>query len=173
MRIRSDGYVLVGYAYEHVVVAEKALGKPLPLKAKVHHLDEDRANNAGNNLVICEDQAYHAMLHLRMKSLRATGNPNLRQCYCCKEWRQTESFFRRKNGKLISICKECAKKKKNALYPNRKAKVLKYQAAYYSQHAGEIKARTKQWYSKNREPILARRRERKNHGQPRHASKTT
>ena len=53
----------------HTLVAEQALGKPLPPDAVVHHVDEDRSNNAANNLVICPDRAYHAALHKRMRQL--------------------------------------------------------------------------------------------------------
>lgn len=52
--------------YEHVWLAEKALGKPLPEKAVVHHMNEQPADNyTPFNLVICPDQAYHLLLHRR------------------------------------------------------------------------------------------------------------
>ncbi len=70
-----------GYALEHIVVAEKALGHPLPEAAIVHHHDTTRSNNANTNLVICEDQAYHLLLHVRMRVLAVGGDPNT-QAYC-------------------------------------------------------------------------------------------
>jgi hypothetical protein len=56
--------------YEHILLAERALGKPLPPKAVVHHMNGDKADNyTPFNLVICPDQAYHLLLHRRMKEL--------------------------------------------------------------------------------------------------------
>ena len=70
---------------EHVMVAEKALGRPLPEGAVVHHVDGDKLNNAGSNLVICPDDTYHKMLHVRERALDACGDPNKRKCKFCKE----------------------------------------------------------------------------------------
>jgi hypothetical protein len=93
--IISRGYVMVrqpdhprahgnGYVLKHVLVAEKALGHFLPKEAQVHHFDEDRANNSNGNLVICQDQAYHTLLHTRFTALKCCGNPNHRMCIYCK-----------------------------------------------------------------------------------------
>jgi hypothetical protein len=41
---------------EHRLLATRALGRPLPRKAHVHHHDGDGRNNKGN-LVICPDMA--------------------------------------------------------------------------------------------------------------------
>jgi hypothetical protein len=45
--------------------AELALGKPLPPGAEVHHADGSVADDAP--LVICQDRAYHMLLHKRMR----------------------------------------------------------------------------------------------------------
>ncbi len=58
----------------HRVRAEKALGKPLPVRAVVHHADGSKSDDAP--LVICQDAAYHRLLHRRMRIKAAGGNPD-------------------------------------------------------------------------------------------------
>lgn len=54
-----------GYVHDHVLLAEKALGKALPLKAVVHH-------HTPEQLVICQNQAYHLLLHRRQRALETS-----------------------------------------------------------------------------------------------------
>lgn len=69
----------------HVAKAEKALGRILPYGAVVHHLDGDPTNNENTNLVICPDEAYHNLLHIRLRAFEACGNANWLKRYFCKE----------------------------------------------------------------------------------------
>lgn len=89
-RVRKDGYVLLstpnGYQYEHIIIAERALGRPLPDKVKVHHANERRGDNRNGNLVICEDEAYHQLLHQRLRAQREYGVATARKCWICKRW---------------------------------------------------------------------------------------
>lgn len=77
---RGSGFTMhpSGYIYifvdgkpigEHVHVAEQALGKKLPKGAEVHHVNGIKWDNCPTNLVVCPDQAYHKLLHKRMKEL--------------------------------------------------------------------------------------------------------
>ena len=82
-RIRIQ--VLGRQIFEHIAVAERALGKPLPPKAVVHHVNRRVDDNRPSNLVICQDTKYHHLLHVRMRVRDAGGNPNTdRICAHCR-----------------------------------------------------------------------------------------
>lgn len=87
-RATSEGYVL-----EHLIIVERVIGKPLFPPAEVHHFDEDRTNNRHSNLIVCEDHAYHFLLHLRLRALKACGNPNFRKCVYCHQWDDPASMM--------------------------------------------------------------------------------
>lgn len=77
---------------EHVLIAEKALGHSLPKGVLVHHIDENKKNNANSNLLICPAW-YHNLLHLRLRALRACGDPSWRKCVHCKKWDDTTNLY--------------------------------------------------------------------------------
>lgn len=70
----------------HVEVAEKALGRPLPKGAIVHHANEDKHDNRPSNLVICPSRAYHNLLHRRMRALDACGHADWLKCSICGKY---------------------------------------------------------------------------------------
>lgn len=92
-QVYSDGKL----TYEHIVLAEKALGKKLPPGSRVHHFDEDKSNNK-SNLVLCQDEAYHRLLHKRMRALRESGDPNHLKCPYCKKYDAAELLTINKSG---------------------------------------------------------------------------
>lgn len=79
--------------FQHVVIAEKALGRPLPEGAQVHHVDGNPQNNHPTNLVICPDQNYHALLHQRTEALDACGHASWRKCRYCKQWDDPKNMY--------------------------------------------------------------------------------
>ena len=103
MYTRPTGYVDAGPDLEHRLAAERALGRPLPKGAEVHHVDGNRSNNAPSNLVICPSRAYHRLLHARERALLACGNANWRKCQLCKQYDAPDnlsSTARKPRGRL-------------------------------------------------------------------------
>jgi len=95
-----------GYVFNYILVAEKALGKPLPSKVAIHHvgsLDDDKL------IVICENNAYHLILHARKRIVEAGGNPNTQKiCSKCKNVKDRILFNHTTQGDGRSnYCKEC------------------------------------------------------------------
>jgi hypothetical protein len=95
--------------YLHIVRAERALGKPLPPGAVVHHADGSKADDAP--LVICQDQSYHLLLHLRMRIRAAGGNPDTDAvCGHCRTAKRRTEFSSDRSRVLHGIhgwCRSC------------------------------------------------------------------
>jgi hypothetical protein len=115
--VTDSGYVLIsmpehpradtrGYVREHVVIAERALGRSLPEKAEVHHANEIKRDNRPGNLVVCEDRAYHMLLHKRMRALDECGHADWIRCEGCRRYRDPAEMSVRKN-KLAGKCRRC------------------------------------------------------------------
>ena len=74
---------------EYRALAEKALGKSLYGKHPVHH----HYNDDGTfTLVICEDNAYHQLLHARAR--RLYGNLKHKKYKGRKKWWLQSSFYK-------------------------------------------------------------------------------
>lgn len=98
-----------GYIYEHIFIAEKVLGKALPLGAVVHHIDGKTGNNKNSNLVICENNAYHLFLHQRQRAYKNCGYPHWRKCNFCKEYDDPANLYLHPN-QAMAYHKACIKK---------------------------------------------------------------
>lgn len=77
-RIRPDGYIILhlpnhprayadGCVLEHIIIAEQKIGKPLPPKAVVHHINGKTSDNRPENLLICKDNAEHRHIHKKIR----------------------------------------------------------------------------------------------------------
>lgn len=98
------------FKFEHVLIAEKALGRTLPKEVQVHHFDYNKQNNSRRNLVICPNAAYHKLLHVRTDALNATGNPNARKCSRCKQYDLLENLKVYEGKRTIIVHPACARK---------------------------------------------------------------
>ncbi len=106
----------------HVVRAEMALGKALPSTAIVHHADGSKSDDAP--LVICQDQAYHLLLHSRMRIKAAGGNPNTDSiCSCCRLAKPRSAFSRHSitTTGVDRYCRECKSAKDLVWRPRKRS----------------------------------------------------
>lgn len=101
-----------GYIQEHILVAEAALGKFLPLAAVVHHINEIKHDNRPCNLVICENDRYHQLLHAKLRVLHAGGDPHSDKiCGDCQSVKSIIYFPKNKSRSdgLNTLCFDCAR----------------------------------------------------------------
>ena len=82
-----------GRVREHILIVEKALGHSIPGGVEIHHVNENPFDNSSGNLVVCQDSAYHKLLHQRTRSLKACGHVGWRKCRFCKEYGNPESML--------------------------------------------------------------------------------
>lgn len=52
-----------GTVYEHVLVAEQKMGRPIEKSERVHHINCVKADNRPENLFVCKDDAEHFLIH--------------------------------------------------------------------------------------------------------------
>jgi len=103
-----------GYISEHIAIAEKAYGGPLPSLAVVHH-------HSKTQLILSENQSYHLRLHKRMRAFKSCGHAHWFKCYYCKQYKDPVCF-----NKPYDICKPCKKlsRKKETCLPKNMSSTL-------------------------------------------------
>jgi len=139
-----------GFFAVHRLIVEGVIGRYLKKTEVVHHFDEIPGNNKKDNLVACENENYHRIIHQRLRAYKSCGHANWKKCYICKEYdapskiktpagRNRSGFhpecrknFYRKRAKENGIDPEISKKMwsqdgrrpgfKNGVYYNRHSK---------------------------------------------------
>jgi hypothetical protein len=107
-----QGYVWVSVEGEqrrqHVLVAEKAMGRLLPAGAQVHHINGNRADNRNENLLVCPSAAYHNEIHRKMRVRSMGGDPwTQRWCGKCQRLLSESMFAKKYATRFRSPCREC------------------------------------------------------------------
>jgi hypothetical protein len=88
---------LDGYVLEHILLAEKAIGHSLSDKNQIHHANNIPDDNRNSNIVICQDDAYHKLLHQRQRAHNACGHAFWLKCWICKQYDDPKKLY--VNGK--------------------------------------------------------------------------
>lgn len=93
-----------GYVYEHILVAEEMLGRPLKDEEVVHHVDRDRSNNNTGNLMVFASNSAHSRHHMGGIPVRLPDGTfdcvGKGDAYC----NMCGTLLRTKNARLCQIC---------------------------------------------------------------------
>ena len=104
-----------GYIFEHILIAEQALGRYLKDKEEVHHINSIKEDNRNENLVICPDRSYHFLLHQRTRALEVSGHAHWRPCEVCTEHDDPSNMSPHRNAFYHKKCAAESSRKQRAI----------------------------------------------------------
>ena len=133
MTITNEGRCLVlhrgnyrengcGRVLRYLLVVETALGKPVPKTAVVHHVNQNAGDDRNCNLVVCEDENYHRLIHKRQRAYDACGNPNFRKCQICKQYDDPTNLYIHCSGRSPIYHKKCKSELRKKAYQEKISK---------------------------------------------------
>ena len=88
-----------GLVFEHTLVMEKALGRPILKSEAIHHIDGDTTNNSVGNLLLFKTHSMHHAYEARQRAFKACGHYDWRQCRYCHRWDSIDNLIIRKGSK--------------------------------------------------------------------------
>lgn len=108
-KIYLNGYIAIympeherafenGCVYEHILVAEKMLGRKLKKEECVHHKDKDRTNNSPDNLMVFQTNDDHVAFHGGAEVVKDDGGTY----YCIKKFMKFTYFYRDRTRRDIN-----------------------------------------------------------------------
>jgi hypothetical protein len=104
LKPNTKGYIKRKYQYEHILIAKKSLGKPLPPGAVIHHFNGKNRDNTNHNLIICQDQKYHMLLEQRTRAFKVCGHANWLKCKICKQYDDPSNLYINKGHIFHRLC---------------------------------------------------------------------
>ena len=144
--IRQGGYISLyvpdhpratkqGRVLEHIIVAERTLGRCLLDGEVVHHINHITSDNRPENLMVLGSNQEHSLLHARERALAACGNADWRKCRVCKQYDDVGNLSYRKAARVY-IHLAC----------ERQAKAIQRR-----ENGDKIRAQHKDWLERNPE----------------------
>lgn len=116
------GYILIklpnhpkanklGFVYEHILVTEQTINRPLRVAEIVHHINGNPQDNRPENLMVFANNSEHQKHHARQRSIKFGINPDAEKwCNKCKRILPKTQFSpssSRGKPTLSSRCKDC------------------------------------------------------------------
>lgn len=113
--LNHNGYVMImapehprankaGYVFEHILVLEKALGRPILPTEHPHHINSDKTDNSPGNLMVFQTNGMHRSFHERLKAYEECGHWDWRKCVFCHQFDAPSNLITRGKGCCHRSC---------------------------------------------------------------------